>query len=126
MPIHRQVVGRTIAALLLIAMAAACRGLGPDLHIEIDNTNGPKQVTVTVDSSGPDMRGGDDVNVRAGEGAEWSEPLGSTWEVKVDGKHVIGAGDRSGRALAAPDQRQDVTIVIYVAADGAVSLVDPQ
>ena len=124
MTTHRQFVGRTIAGLLLIVMAAACSGLGPDLHIEIDNTDGPKEVTVTVDSSGPDMRGGEDVNVRAGEGAAWSVPLGPTWEVKVDGRHVIGAGDRTDPALPASSQRQDLTIVIHVAADGTVNLLD--
>jgi hypothetical protein len=124
MPTYRRFVVQTFAALLVIVVVAACRWLGPDLNIEIDNTNGPKQLTVTVDSSGPDMRGGDDVHVRAGEGAEWSVPLASTWEVKVDGKHVIGAGDRTDPALPPPDQQQDVTIVIYVTADGTVSLVD--
>ena len=50
--------------------------------------------------------------------------LGSTWDIKVDGKHVIGSGDRTDLALPSPGQRQDVTICIRVAADGTVKLVD--
>jgi hypothetical protein len=124
MPAHRQLAGRTIAGLLLIVMAAACSLVGPDLHIAIDNTEGPKAVTVTVDSSGPARTGGEDVNVLAGNGAEWSVPLASTWEVKVDGKHVIGSGDRTDLALPSPGERRDLMIRIQVAADGTVMLLD--
>ena len=124
MPTHRQLVGRIAVGLLLIVMAAACNRLGPHLHIDIDNTDGPKDVAMTVDSFGPDLRNGEDVSVLAGNGAEWSVPLGSTWEVKVDGKHVIGSGDRTDLALPSPGQRQDVTITIRVAADGTVMLLD--
>ena len=70
MPTHRQFVVRTTVGLLLIVVAAACSLIGPDLHIAIDNTDGPKEVTVTVDSSGPGMTGGEDVNVPPGQG--WS------------------------------------------------------
>ncbi len=45
---------------------------------------------MTVDSSGPGMTGSKDVVIHHGEGAAWSVRLGSTWGVKVDGKHVIG------------------------------------
>jgi hypothetical protein len=76
MPTHRRFVGRTAVGLLLIVVAAACSVIGPELHVEIDNTDGPKEVTVIVDSSGPGVTGGD-VKVRHGEGAEWSVPLGS-------------------------------------------------
>ena len=124
MPTHRQFVVRTTVGLLLIVVAAACSLIGPDLHIAIDNTFGPKEVTVTVDSSGPGMTGGEDVNVPPGQGVEWSVPLGSTWEVKVDGKHVIGSGDRTDLALPSPGQRQDLMISIRVAADGTVKLLD--
>jgi hypothetical protein len=124
MPTHRQLVGRITVGLLLIVVAAACSRFGPDLHIAIDNTDGPKEVTVTVDSSGPGMTGGEDVNVPPRQGAEWSVPLGSTWEVKVDGKHVIGSGDRTDLALPSPGQRQDLMIRIQVAADGTVMLLD--
>ena len=124
MPTHRQLVGRITVGLLFIVMAAACSVVGLDLHIAIDNTDGPKEVTVTVDSSGPGMTGGEDVNVPPGQGVEWSVPLGSTWEVKVDGKHVIGSGDRTDLALPSPGQRQDLMINIQVAADGTVMLLD--
>ncbi len=124
MPTHRQFVCRTTVGLLLIVMAAACSVVGPELHIAIDNTDGPKGVTVTIDSSGPDMRGGEDVSVLAGTGSEWSVPLGSTWEVKVDGKHVIGSGDRIDLALPSPGQGQDVLVSIRVTADGTVMLLD--
>jgi len=123
MPTHRQFVGRIAVGLLFIVMAAACSRFGPQLRIAIDNTYGPKEVTVIVDSSAPDMRRGGDVNVLAGTGAEWSVPLGSTWEVKVDGKYVIGSGDRTDPALPSPGQRQDVLIQIGVAADGTVTAV---
>jgi hypothetical protein len=121
---HRQLVGRIAVRLLLIVVAAACSVVGPDLHIAIDNTDGPKEVTVTVDSSGPGMTGGEDVSVLAGNGAEWSVPLASTWEVKVDGKHVIGSGDRTDLALPSPGQRQDLLIQMRVARDGTVTLLD--
>ena len=124
MPTHRQLVGRITVGLLLIVVAAACSRIGPQLHIDIDNTDGPKEVTVTVDSSGPGMTGGEDVKVLHGQGAEWSVPLASTWEVKVDGKHVIGSGDRTDLALPSPGQRQDLVISIRVARDGTVTLLD--
>ena len=124
MPTHRQFVVRTTVGLLLIVMAAACSVIGyGDLHIAIEN-DGPKEVAVTVDMSGPGMPGGGDANVAHGEGAEWSVPITSTWEVKVDGKHVIGSGDRTDLALPSPGQRQDVTISIRVARDGTVMLLD--
>jgi hypothetical protein len=123
MPTHRRLVGRTAVVVLLIVVASAC-SVGPDLHIAIDNTAGPTEVTVTVDSSGPGMTGGEDVHVLAGNGAEWSVPLGSTWEVKVDGIHVIGSGDQTDLALPSPGQRQDLTILIQVAVDGTVMLRD--
>lgn len=120
---YRQFVGRTTAGLLLIVMAAACRGIGPDLRVSIDNTDGPKEVTVTVDSSGLGMTGGEDVDIPSGEGAEWSVPLGSTWQVKVDGKHVIGSGERIELAHP-PGREQDLLIEIRVAGDGTVTLLD--
>ena len=124
MPTQRQFVGRITVGLLFIVMAAACSVFGPDLHIAIENFDGPKEVTVTVDSSGPGMTGGEDVNVPPGQGVEWSVPLGSTWEVKVDGKHVIGSGDRTDLALPSPGQRRDLSIHIQVVADGTVMLLD--
>ena len=104
--------------LLLILAAAACTG--PDLNIDIDNTDGPKEVTVSVDSSAPTLRRGGDVKVAHGEGAAWSVPLGSTWEVKVDGNHVIG----SGEVLPFPRHGPDLTIQVRVAPDGTVMLLD--
>ena len=68
MPTHRRLVGQITVGLLLIVMAAACSGFGPDLAIDIDNTDGPKEVTVTVDSSGPGMTGGEDVISLLGKG----------------------------------------------------------
>lgn len=124
MPTQRQILGRITVGLLLIMVAAACSRFGPQLSINVDNTDGPKKVTVTVDSSGPGRPGGEDVVILHGEGAAWSVPLGSTWEVKVDGEHVIGSGDRTDLALPSPDQRQDVLITIRVARDGTVTLLD--
>ncbi len=123
MTTHRQIVGRITVGLLLIVMAAACSKFGPQLTISVHNTAGPKEVTVTVDSSGPGMTSGEDWEILDGERLELSVPLGSTWEVKVDGKHVIGSGDPTG-ALPSPGQGRDVTICIRVAADGTVKLVD--
>ena len=119
MPTHRRLVGRMTVGLLLVVVAAAC-SQGPDLNIDIDNTDGPKEVTVSVDSSAPTLRRGGDVKVLHGEGAAWSVPLGSTWEVKVDGKHVIG----SGEVLPFPRDGQDLTIQMRVAPDGTVMLLD--
>ncbi len=123
MTTHRQLVGRITVALLLIVMAAGCSRFGPQLTIGVDLTGGPKEATLTVDSSGPGMTGGEDVVILNGERFGMSMPLPSTWEVKVDGKHIIGSGDRTG-ALPSPGQGQDVTICIRVAADGTVKLVD--
>jgi len=124
MPTHRQLVARITVGLLFIVMAAACSVFGPDLHIDIHN-KGPKEMTVTVDSSGWSLKsGGEDVFVlRNNERLESIVPLGSTWEVKVDGKHVIGSGDRTVLALPSPGQGQDVTITIRVDKDGTVRLL---
>ena len=124
MPTHRQLVGRITVGLLLIVMAAGCSRFGPQLAIDVDNTDGPMEVTVTVDSSGQGTTGGGDVVIHHGEGAAWSVPLGSTWEVKVDGKHVIGSGDRTGPALPSAGQGQGLLISMRVARDGTVTLLD--
>lgn len=124
MATQRRVIGRITVGLLLVVVAAACGRIGPRLHVDIDNTEGPKKVTVTVDSSGPGRTGGEEVVVLHGEGAAWSVPLGSTWEVKVDGRHVIGSGDRTDHTLPAPGQQQDLLITIRVARDGTVTLLD--
>ena len=123
MPTHRQLVARITVGLLFIVMAAACSVFGPDLHIDIHN-KGSKEVTVTFDSSGWGLKsGGEDVFVlRNNERLESIVPLGSTWEVKVDGKHVIGSGDRTVLALPSPGQGQDVMISIRVAADGSMTV----
>ena len=123
MPTHRQLVGRITVGLLFIVMAAACSVFGPDLHIDIHN-KGPKEMTVTVDESGWGLKsGGEDVIVlRNSERLEVSVPLASTWEVKVDGKHVIGSGDQTVLALPSPGQGQDVMISIRVAADGSMTV----
>ena len=123
MPTHRQLVGRITVGLLFIVMAAACSVFGPDLHIDIHN-KGPKEMTVTVDESGWGLKsGGEDVIVlRNNERLEVSVPLASTWEVKVDGKHVIDSGDQTVLALPSPGQGQDVTVSIRIDADGTVKL----
>ena len=120
---RRQLVGPTVLGLLLGAMAASCGLIGPDLGIDIQN-EGPKRVTVTVDSDGPGKTDRDEeIVLLQGEGVGWSEPLPSTWEVKIDGKHVIGSGDRPG-ALPLPGQGQDVNISIRIDPDGTVRLVE--
>jgi hypothetical protein len=122
MPTHRHLVGRVAMGLLFIVMAAACSLFGPELSIDLDNTDGAKEVTLTVDSSGPGLTSSEDAIVPPRQGVAWSQPLGSTWEVKVDGKHVIGSGDRTDLALPSPGQRQDVTISIRVARDGTMTV----
>ena len=122
MPSQHQLVGRIAGGLLLIVMAAACKLLGPDLNIDVEN-EGPGKVTVTVDSSGLGKKSGaEGVSVPTRTGVQWSEPLGSTWEVKVDGKHVIGSGDGAVLALPSPGQGQDVTISIRFDADGSMTV----
>ena len=120
MTTHRQLVGRITMGLLLIVMAAACDRFGPQLNIDIEN-EGPKKVTMTFDSPG---RGEEVTVLPRGTGMAWSEPLPSTWEVRIDGKHVIGSDDRTDLALPSPGQRQDVMIRIQVDADGTVRLLD--
>jgi hypothetical protein len=124
MATHRQLVGRITVGLLLIMMVAGCSRFGPQLAIDVDNTDGPMEVAVTVDSSGQGTTGGEAVVIHHGEGAEWSVPLGSTWEVKVDGKHVISSGDRTDLALPSAGQGQDLQISMRVARDGTVTLLD--
>ncbi len=124
MPAIRHLAALGAAGLLVIVAAAACSLFGPELSIGIDNTGGPAEVTVTVVSSGSRTSGSDDVKVPAGQGAAWSVPLGSTWEVKVDGKHVIGSGDGADVAPRTSGPRGDVAIRIRVAADGTVLLED--
>ena len=127
MPTHRQLFGRTAVGVLFIAMAAACSVFGPtdygDLHAAIDNAS-PKDVAVTVTSSGPGMTGGGQVNALPGSSTESIVPLASTWEVQVDGRHIIGSGDRTDLALPSPGRRQDLMIRIQVAADGTATLLD--
>ena len=127
MPTHRQLVGRTTVGLLLIVMSAACATSGPtdygDLRVGVDNAS-PKEVTVTVDSSGPGMDGGGTASLAAGSSSEVIVPLASTWEVKVDGRHIIGSGDRTDLGLPSPGQRQDLLVRIQVDADGTVMLLD--
>jgi hypothetical protein len=124
MATHRQLVGRITVGLLLIVMAAACSRFGPQLTISVHSTAGPKEVTVTVDSSGPGSTGGEDFAVLDGERFEATMPLGSAWEVRVDGKHVIGSDDRTDLALPSADHGQDLLISMRVARDGTVTLLD--
>ena len=123
MPSQQQLVGRIACGLLLIVTVAACKLLGPELNISVEN-EGRGEVTVTVESSGPGMSGGEDVVIHHGEGAAWSVPLASTWEVKVDGKRVVGSGDRTDLALPSPGHGQDVNICIRIVPDGTVELYD--
>ena len=120
---RRQLVGRLTAGLLLLVVAAACGKFGPQLAIDIDNSDGPRQVTVNVDSSGMGMRD-EDVVIEHGVGSGWSVPLGSTWEIKIDGKHVIGSDDRPDLALPSSGQRQDVRVNIRLARDGTPALLE--
>ena len=121
---QRQLVGRITLGLLLIWVAAACGKFGPQLAIDVDNSDGPMQVTVDVDSSGMGMTRDEDVVLEHGVGSGWSVPLGSTWEVKIDGKHVIGSGDRPDLAQPSPGQRQDVRVNIRLARDGTPALLE--
>ena len=121
---QQQRVGRIALGLLLIVTVAACSALGPDLNIGIDNTGGPREVTVTVDSSGAGTTDGEAVHVPVGQGAAWKVPLGPTWEVKIDGKHVIGSGDPTGFTLSSDGPWQDVSICVRVAGEGTVQLYD--
>jgi hypothetical protein len=91
--------------------------------MDAPRTDGPEQVTVTVDSSGQG-RGGEDIVIRRGEGAAWSVPLGSAWEIKVDGRHVINSDDRTDLAPEPPGQGQDLLISMRVARDGTVTLLN--
>lgn len=122
MPTHRRLAGGTIAGLLLAVLLAACSVIGPHLHVDIDNTGGPAEVTVTVDSTGPGMTGGESVKVPSGQGAAWGVPLGARWEVRVDGRHVAGSDDRAALPSSAP--WQDVLVSLRVNADGSVTLLD--
>jgi hypothetical protein len=120
---HRQLLRRITVGLLLVVVASGCSRFGPQLHVDVDNSDGPKVVTVTVDSSAEGPTRGEDVEIRHGEGAAWSVPLGSTWEIKVDGRHVIGSDDPGDLALPSPGQR-DVLVQLRVARDGTVTLLD--
>jgi hypothetical protein len=123
MPAQHQLVGRAAVGLLLIVMTGACSALGPDLHVGIDNTAGPKSVTVTLDSSGPGS-GREVVEILPGTGVSWRSPLATTWEVKVDGRHVIGSSDTTGFARSSDFPWQDVMIRMQIGRDGAVKLLD--
>jgi hypothetical protein len=112
-----------MVGLLLVVTAASCGLMGPDLSVDIQNES-LNRVTMTFDSSSPGETGREEVIVLpSGHGVGWSEPLPATWEVKMDGKHVIGSDDRTG-ALPSVGQRQDVTISIRIDPDGTVRLLD--
>lgn len=110
-------------ALLLIVVAGACKLVGPHLSIDVDNTGGPQEVTVTVDSGrGPPYDG--DTKVPPGQGSSWSVPIGSTWEGRVDGRHLIGSGDRADLPPPPPGPWPDLVISIRVNPDGTAELLD--
>jgi hypothetical protein len=123
MPSQHPLAGRIAGGLLVTVIVAACKLLGPDLNISVEN-EGPGRVTVTVDSPGPGMTDGETTVIPHGEGSAWSVPLGSTWEIKINGRHVIGSGDRTDVAQPSPGHGRDVNICIRVAPDGAVELDD--
>lgn len=116
----RRLVGWSIAGLLVVVMAAACSPFGPELSVQIEN-EGRKAVTVTVESSGSGNTDGEDVSVPVGTGVGWSVPLGSTWEVRIDGRHVIGSGDRND-LLPSAGRRQDVRVIVRIGPDGTMKL----
>jgi hypothetical protein len=125
MTTHRRLVGRSAGGLLLIVVAAACSTSGPtdygDLRAVIDNAT---DVALSVRSSGPGMDAEHNVTLGPDKGSEVIVPLASTWEVKVDGKHIIGSGDQTDLALPSPGQRKDLLIHIQVAEDGTVTVLD--
>jgi len=121
---RRRLVARLTAGLLLIAVAAGCEKLGPELEVSIDSFDGPKQVTVHVDSSGMHLTPDEDVVIKHGEGSAWGVPLGSTWEIKIDGKHVIGSDDRPDLALPSSGPTQDVRVNIELARVGTPTLLE--
>jgi hypothetical protein len=123
MPSQHQPVGWITVGLLVIVVAAGCSQFGPQLNIDVEN-EGLAKVTVTVDSSGPGRTDGEDVVIPHGEGSAWSVPLGSTWEIRINGKHVIGSGDQTDLAHPSPGHVQDVNICIRVTPDGALKLDD--
>jgi len=128
---HPRLVLRTSMGLLLIlagiVTVTACKAMGPtdygDLRFAIDNASATA-VAVTTTSSGPGVTSAGTTSAVPGDSLEVVVPLATTWEVKIDGKHVIGSGDRTDLALPSPGQRQDLLIHIQVAADGTVTLLD--
>lgn len=118
--VARRLIGRSVAGLLLIEMAAACSHLGPELAVQVQN-DGRESVALTVAPSGTTTTAGETVRVPVGTGAGWSVPLTSTWEVRLDGRRVIGAGDRAD-LLPSPNRRQGVRVVIRIMPDGTVDL----
>lgn len=114
------------APLVLIALiAAACSAKGPtdfgDIRVAVDNA-GPNVVTVAATSSGPGISGNGDTTVEARSSAELILRLAERWEVKVDGKRILGSGDRADLALASGGERRDLIIQIKVAPDGTATL----
>jgi hypothetical protein len=109
--------------LLIASVAGGCWRFGPELSIGVDNTGGPRPVTVTVDSSASRRPNGP-IDLAPGSGVAWSEPLGSRWEIRIDGKPVIGSADRPDLALGAPGRAGDVRVEIRIDGDGTVTIVD--
>jgi hypothetical protein len=116
-----------VGMLLVVSLiAAACGAVGPtdfgDIRVAVDNAS-PNVVTVGVTSSGLGQTGGGDAPVTTGSGAEIITPLAQTWEVKLNGKRILGSGDRADLALPPAGQRRDLLVQIRVAPDGTVTLM---
>ena len=115
-----------VALLVLVAViAAACAAKGPgdfgDIRVIVDNA-GPNTVTVAATSSGPGITGNGDTTVEVGSRAELILRLAERWEVKLDGKRILGSGDRADLALPSAGERRDLVIEIKIAPDGTTTL----
>jgi hypothetical protein len=124
-----------VAPLLLLAVAlvlVACGGpggpsgiTGPadlgDLRVSVDNRSA-LPVVVRASTAGEGLQGGGDTTIHPKAGGELISRLAAQWEVAIQGRHLLGSGERPELAVVAGAARRDLLIEVIVAPDGSVTL----
>jgi hypothetical protein len=119
------------ASILILALAVIVAACGPgaisgpadlgDLRVSVDNRS-TLPVVVRASTAGEGLQGGGDTTIEPRAGGELISRLAAQWEVAIQGRHLLGSGERPELALVAGAARQDLLIEVIVAPDGSISL----